>query len=202
MTNNIILTGVLKNIRYSHTTQDIEYYKADLFVAEQIDPIVIKFKKNNLPNEDLTDQLITIHGSLRSYSYRLPSGKNKVDLYVFTYFDNYKIISDITNESYLNGNICKLDRVRIDRFNGNKNLHITVENTIKSSSGFIKAYIPCIIRNDLIDEFLNNYNLYDKILIKGKFIPRRYKKFVDSENFEERLAYEVIVDEILSDEVQ
>lgn len=194
MKNNIILTGIIKDKTYSHTTQGIDYYKANLYVNDFDNPIIIKFKENNWPSDDILNSRITIYGSLRSYSYKLENGKNRVELYVFTYFDNYFMISTDNNKCSLIGNICKLDKPRIDRYHNNdKNLHFILENTIESSSGYMKAYIPCIVKNDNIDDFISQCSLYDSVYVEGEFIPRTYKKFIDEQNYEEHIAYEVIV---------
>ena len=46
--NTIILSGIIKNIQFSHKIDDIEYYKANLLVTRENgkeDLINLKFKK-------------------------------------------------------------------------------------------------------------------------------------------------------------
>lgn len=86
--NNIILKGVIRNIEYSHTINETEYDKADLIVKRDDgseDVISLRFKKFSNPYQE--DQEIELVGNIRSYSRKLENGKNKVDIYVFTYFD-------------------------------------------------------------------------------------------------------------------
>ena len=86
--NSIKLKGIITNIEPSHTIQGIEFNKANLIVKRndgKEDSLNIRFKKFSNPYSD--NQEVTLSGNLRSYSTRLEDGKNKVELYVFTYFD-------------------------------------------------------------------------------------------------------------------
>ena len=85
--NKINVKGILKNIQPSHTINDIEYDKADLVVTRKDgkeDILNIRFKKFSNPYKD--NQEVSIIGNVRSYSQHLDNGKNKVELYIFTYF--------------------------------------------------------------------------------------------------------------------
>ena len=83
--NNIRLKGVLRNIQDSHEINGIEFSRAHLIVPKNgaaEDILNIRFKKFSNPYKE--DQQISFSGNVRSYSSRLDTGKNKVELYVFT----------------------------------------------------------------------------------------------------------------------
>ena len=109
--NKQILKGLIRNIQPSHKINNIEYDQADLLVSRQNgkdDVISIKFKKYS--NRYKEGDLIELTGNIRSYSQKLPNGKNKVNLYVFTYFDVPE--EDLTNHFELDGRICKIEPLR------------------------------------------------------------------------------------------
>ena len=86
--NTIRVKGVLRNIQDSHIINGIEFSKAHIIVPREDgteDVLNIRFKKFSNPYKE--DQTISLSGNVRSYSSKLSSGKNKVELYVFTYFD-------------------------------------------------------------------------------------------------------------------
>ena len=127
--NTIRLKGVLRDIQESHKINDIEFCKAHLVVHKSNgfeDVLNIRFKKYSNPYTD--DQLVTLSGNVRSYSSRLDSGKNKVELYVFTYFDQPDLDEndqEYTNYLDLDGRICKIDSLR-DSKTGKKNIHFII----------------------------------------------------------------------------
>ena len=115
--NTIRLKGVLRDIQESHRINDIEFNKAHFIVSREDgheDNLNIRFKK--FSNRYGEDEIVTLSGNIRSYSSRLDSGKNKVELYVFTYFDQPDLNEndeEYTNFLELVGRICKLDEVRV-----------------------------------------------------------------------------------------
>jgi hypothetical protein len=77
--NEITLTGILKNIEFSHKINDIEYCKADLIVPGykgKDDVIDLRFKKCLTPN--VNNDIISLIGTVRSYSRKLSENKNQV----------------------------------------------------------------------------------------------------------------------------
>ena len=110
--NNIKLKGILTNIQPSHTIQGIEFNKANLIVKRadgNEDSLNIRFKKFSNPYSDNSE--VTLSGNLRSYSTRLDNGHNKVELYVFTYFDQPELNEEdqeYINHVELDGRICKI----------------------------------------------------------------------------------------------
>ena len=108
--NNIILHGTIKNIQYSHNIDDIEYYKANLLVTRnngKEDLLNLKFKRFSLPYKENDE--IDITGNIRTYSQKLKD-KNKVDVYIFTYFDSPG--QPETNYCEIDGRICNKNDLR------------------------------------------------------------------------------------------
>lgn len=198
--NTIRLKGVLQNIQDSHCINDIEFSKANLVVARddgKEDILNVRFKKFSNPYQE--NQEITFSGNIRSYSSRLASGKNKVELYVFTYFDQPDL--DENDQEYVNfleldGRICKLDNIRATR-NGTKNIHLIVANNLIVSDGAKKlnSYIPCIAWGHLAEE-ISNLHVDSKIKLQGQLHSREYRKTMPDGTFEFRVAHEVEITSI------
>lgn len=198
--NNIRLKGILRDIQDSHVINDIEFCKAHLIVPRddgKEDVLNIRFKKySNLYKED---QQITFSGNVRSYSSRLDSGKNKVELYVFTYFDQPDLDEndqEYTNFLELDGRICKIDNLRTTR-SGKNNIHLIIANNLIVSDGSKKlnSYIPCIAWGKCA-EILSTLHVDSRIKIKGQFHSREYKKKFPDGNFEFHIAHEVEIEEV------
>lgn len=200
--NTIRLKGVLRNIQDSHSINGIEFSKAHLIVPRddgKEDTLNIRFKKYSLPYQE--DQEISFSGNIRSYSAKLDSGKNKVELYVFTYFDQPDL--DEEDHEYINfleldGRICKLDEIRKTR-NGKTNIHLILANNLIVSDGSKKlnSYVPCIAWGEVADT-LAGLHVDSQIRLKGQLHSREYKKTFPDGSFEFRVAHEV---EITSVEV-
>ena len=195
--NTIRLKGVLRNIEHSHQINDIEFSKAHLIVNRddgKEDVLNVRFKKfsNHYPE----DVELTLSGNLRSYSAKLDSGKNKVELYVFTYFDQPDLDEEdheYTNFLELDGRICKLGELRTTR-GGKKNIHFILANNLIVSDGSKKlnSYIPCIAWND-VAETINQLHVNSQLELQGKLHSREYKKKFADGTFEFRVAHEVEV---------
>lgn len=196
--NTIRLKGILKNIQPSHVINEIEFSKATLVVPRTTesaeDVLNIRFKKySNLYAEN--DE-VSLSGNLRSYSSRLENGKNKVELYVFTYFDQPELDEndeECINRVDLDGRICKIDKLRKTK-NGNSNLHFILANNLLVSDGSKKlnSYIPCIAWDSIADE-LSSASVNTSIQIRGVLNSREYKKMLPDGSFEFRVAHEVVV---------
>ena len=146
--NYIGLRGRIRNIQYSHTINDTEYDKADLIVKRENgedDIISLCFKK--FSNSYKENQDIELRGHIRSYSHKNNEDKNKVDIYVFTYFDLPDDEDDIEeiNVAEIDGRVCKVDKLRITK-NGKHNMHFILANNIinKEKNQKINNYIPCV----------------------------------------------------------
>lgn len=194
--NKIVLKGMIRNIEYSHTIGTIDYDKAELIVAKgngEEDVLPLRFKK--FSNKYVNDQQIELVGNIRSYSEKI-NGKNKVHLYVFTYFDIPETDEndmEIINKLTLDGRICKIDDLRVNEA-GKQSIHFILANNIITQSGAQKlnTYVPCVAFGQTAVE-LSKLHVSDKILIEGKFNSRLYKKTTESGELEIKTAYEGIV---------
>lgn len=195
--NTIRLKGILQNIQDSHKINNIEFSKANIVVTKpngNEDVLNVRFKKYANPYKE--DQQVTLSGNIRSYSSKLDSGKNKVELYVFTYFDQPdldKNDQEYTNFLELDGRICKLDTLRQLR-GGKKNIHFILANNLIVSDGSKKlnSYIPCIAWGDVADQ-ISKLHVDSRIQIEGQMHSREYKKTMPDGTFEFRIAHEVEV---------
>ena len=197
--NKINVKGIIKNIQPSHTIKDIEYDKADLVVTRKDgkeDVLNIRFKKFSNPYKE--NQEISVIGNVRSYSKHLDDGKNKVELYIFTYFDPAELNADdteITNKFEIDGRICKMEEIRKTK-DGKTALHFILANNliIEESNQKLNSYLPCIAWGKLAKE-LSQLMVNDKIEITGELHSREYKKIINQETgeFEFRVAHECVV---------
>ena len=190
--NQIILKGVIDNIEYSHTINNIEYNKADLIVLKEgadYDILPLRFKAYN--NTYMNGQQIILMGNVRSYSEQIEGGKNKVHLYVFTYFDIPE--EEFANDLLVDGRICKIENIRVSKL-GRSHLHFILANNIISEKSHQKlnTYLPCVAFGD-VAETLANLQVSDQIQIHGKLNSRKYIKKYSDGSEEEKIAYEVLV---------
>lgn len=195
--NNISLKGIITNIEPSHTIQGIDFNKANLIVKRtdgKEDVLNIRFKKFSNPYEN--NQEVTLSGNVRSYSSKLDDGKNKVELYVFTYFDqpqlNENDQEDI-NKLELDGRICKIEPLRVTK-SGKHNIHLIIANNLIVSDGKKKlnSYIPCIAwGNDAL--VLSKLPVNTQLNIVGELHSREYKKRLPNGSFEFRIAHECVI---------
>lgn len=199
--NEVILHGIIRDITSSHVINNVEYDQANLIVKRhdgKEDILSLKFKKFTNVYKDGDE--IDLIGNLRSYSKKVDENKNKVSLYVFTYFDtpatdteNYE---DITNQVIIDGRICKTDEVRLTT-NGKSNIHFVLANNIISVDGNKKLnnYIPCVAWGKLAYE-LEKLLVSDKVIIKGELHSRTYKKQLPNDEIEIKTAHELVVKEL------
>ena len=197
MTNVINLKGIIRDIEPSHVIQNIEFNKANLIVNRadgKEDILNIRFKKFSNPYQD--NQEVTLTGNVRSFSSKLENGKNKVELYVFTYFDQSKL--DANDQEYINhleleGRICKIESLRKTK-SGKHNIHLILANNLIVSKGSKKlnSYIPCIAWEDIAVD-LSKLAVNTKLKITGELHSRDYKKMLPDGTFEFRVAHEVVI---------
>ena len=137
---------------------------------------------------------MSFSGNIRSYSAKLDSGKNKVELYVFTYFDQPDLDEndhEYSNFLELDGRICKIDALRKTR-NNKTNIHLILANNLIVSDGSKKlnSYVPCVAWGS-IAERLSELHIDSQIRITGELHSREYKKTFPDGTFEFRVAHEV-----------
>lgn len=195
--NQIKLKGIIRNIRPSHNIKDIEYDKADLIVNRRDgkdDVLNIRFKRFSNTYQD--DQEVSLVGNIRSYSRQLEDGRNKVDIYVFTYFDIPELDEndqEVTNEFVVDGRICKIEPLRTVS-NGKQNIHFLLANNliVEESNQKLNSYLPCIAWGGIARE-LSKCQVNDKLTIKGELHSREYKKQLPNGDIEIRVAHELVI---------
>lgn len=196
--NSIRLKGVLQNIQDSHQINGIEFSRANLIVPRsdgKEDILNVRFKKYS--NFYAEDQEASFSGNVRSYSEKLASGKNKVELYVFTYFDQPDLDEndqEYTNFLELDGRICKIEELRKTK-SGKYNIHLILANNLIVSDGAKKlnSYVPCIAWGETAEK-LSKLHVNSQIKITGQLHSREYKKKLDDGSFEFKIAHEVEIE--------
>ena len=197
--NEIKLRGFLRNTEYSHSINQTNYYKADLIVSRndgKEDILNLRFKQFSNPYPDNTE--IELTGNIRSFSHVEDNGKNKVTIYVFTYFDVPKTSDedqDVINEFEIDGRICKIDKLHVTN-NGKENIHFILANNIISQEKNQKLnnYIPMVAWGKYA-RGIEKLNVSDKIKVKGQLHSRTYKKELPDGEIEFRTAHEGVVTE-------
>ena len=193
--NFIYLKGIIKNIKYSHSIGDIVFNKAEIISRRKDgreDLITIKYKQFSADCKENDE--VELVGNIRSFS-RSSDGKNKVDIYVFSYFDDI----DQNNEQYdcnnvakLSGRICKKDTIRTTH-NGKHYIHfILANNLITENEKRLNSYIPCVAWGTLAKLIDSEYEVGSQISVDGQLQSREYKKRTD-DGIELRLAHEFAV---------
>lgn len=192
--NNVILHGIIKDIQPSHIIDGISYDKAKLICKRdngKEDVINLRFKSFSNPYKDNDE--IPIKGNLRSYSYKVDNDKNKVVIYVFTYFDKPDEEDIEYNKVTINGRICKINELRTTR-DGKHNIHLILANNIISTDGNkrLNSYIPCIAWGKIAKE-LNKLDVNSQLLINGEIHSREHKKVHPNGEIELRVAHELVI---------
>ena len=187
--NKIQLNGIIKNIEYSHYIQDIEFYKANLITRRENgkeDIINLKFKKFSNPYKE--NQEISLIGNIRTFN-RQEEDRNKVELFVFTYFDEAE--EDPDNLAYIDGRICKKNNLR-KTTSGKDVLDFILANNIENNGQVLNVYLPCVAWGKCA-KALDKLDVGDKILIQGQLQSREYKKKIAEDDYEIRICHELSV---------
>ena len=192
--NVITLRGYLRDIQFSHMQGSVEYEKANLICprvgGKEDDIISLRYKKYT--NKYKEGDFIEVKGNLRSYSTK-EKDKNSVQIYVFTYFDEPEEVTG--NYLEIDGRICKIDSLRTSK-NGVNYLHFILANNIFTSDGKkINSYIPCVCYGNDTKQIID-LGVNGQIKIKGEFHSHTYKKKLDNNEIEFRVAHEVTVKSI------
>ena len=192
--NNITLKGIIRNIQPSHKINDIEYNKAEIIVKRKDnkeDLINLRFKKFSNSYKENDD--ISLCGNIRSFSQQL-EGKNKVDIYVFTYFDEPQEEYDCNNYCELDGRICKIDELRVTQ-SGKHNIHfILANNIVKDNNQKLNSYIPCIAWGKTAKQ-IAELSVNTQLKIVGELHSREYKKKIANDEIEIHVAHELLITE-------
>lgn len=192
--NDCIFKGILKDIEPSHSIGDINFDKAKLIVKRdngQEDMINLRYK--SFCNKYKENDEISIKGNIRSYSYKVSEDKNKVIIYVFTYFDEPSEDTTKNNIVCIDGRICKINPLRTNK-NGKHNIHFILANNINSTDNTrrLNSYIPCIAWGTTAKE-LDKLSVNTKLKIVGELHSREHKKTHENGEVEIRVAHELHV---------
>lgn len=194
--NDIILRGIVRDIKPSHSVNDIEYYQAEVVTQrrdKKEDSVIIKFKKHINKYKEL--DRVELTGQLRSYTEQLENGKNKVHIYVFTYQDYPEIEEETNNKFTVDGRICKLNELRTTS-QGKKNIHFTLANNIYTAGGQkINNYLPVTCWGKLATK-ASLMEIGDRLVINGEVHSRTYSKTNDIGEKEYNVAYELLATHI------
>lgn len=193
--NEVILSGVLKDIQQSHQIDGVTFDRAKLLVKRDDgveDMINLRFKSFSNVYKDNDE--ISIKGNLRSYSYKISEDKNKVIIYVFTYFDKPEEEEIINNKVTIDGRICKLNDIRTTR-GGKHNIHLILANNLilEGQSRRLNSYIPCIGWGNIAKD-LSKLSVNTKISVNGSIHSREHKKVLPDGNIEIRVAHELLIE--------
>lgn len=194
--NDIRLSGIIKNIQHSHNIGDISFDKAQLIVDRgngYEDVINLRFK--SFSNKYKDNDKINITGNIRSYSYKVSEDKNRVIIYVFTYFDEVSDENEVNNEALIDGRICKINDLRTTK-SGKHNIHFILANNLHSQDNEkrLNSYIPCIAWGKIAKE-IEKYSVNTKLKVKGQLHSREHMKKLENGDVEIRIAHELLVTE-------
>lgn len=194
MTNNIQLVGRVRDIRYSHSTANNQYYKIKIIVDSNStgnpDTFVnLVVNEKDLKNKPINNnELISIVGYLRS---RNDNEAHTTDIYVSS------DLRESTNESNLvelSGNVCKI--IGYSETEYNNYFHFILANFYEVQSGNkvykLNSYIPCLVKGELAKEYYSKVHVSDKVNLIGRLKSHTYKKDGIINN-----VYDVVVSDIV-----
>ena len=180
--NNIILRGVVRNPQYSHTIGNSEFYSAQLLVKNDngTDSVLnLKFKHSSARVEN--GDYVELTGNVRSFS-RKEKDKNKVDIYVFTYFDSpdRELDDSIVNHFIIDGNICKKSPELRTTPTGKEVMQFIIANNIITGAKKLNSYLPCICwgKDALL---VSQLQVGSRVVLEGELRSRTYTKKEDDE---------------------
>ena len=190
--NNIILRGLVKNINFSHIINNTVYDSADICVQNNSKEDNIKLIFKRCIEQPLDGDMVSLTGAVRSHTQHLENNKNKVNIYVLTYFD-CPVDWSVTNRVELDGRICNLDQLRITK-NGKTNFHCTLANNIYIPEQNLKInnYLPLVFWSKLA-EHASSLKINDQIKLTGQLHSRIYTKTLENGEKEIRTAHEIVV---------
>lgn len=197
--NKVILSGPIKDIKFSHKIGDVEYNKANIITKRENgkeDIHDVRFKKFSCNYNE--NDFVDLEACARSFS-TMVDGKNKVDLYYFTYFDIPTTLnpdgSVPTNQFCVDGRICKINPLYTNK-QGKHSIHFILANNIYSTDGSkkINSYLPMVALGKLAKE-IEKLSVGDKIECCGECHSRYYKKRFDNGDYEFSVTHELFIKE-------
>lgn len=177
--NEIILRGIIHNIEFSHKIKTTDFYKAIIEVPygdDSSDFVTIKFKQQY--NTYKEGDYVELKGNLRSYSYK-QDGRNKVSIYVFTYFDKPETEGE-DNAFEIDGRVCKVNNLYTTK-SGEYSLQFILANNLYDESRGLKfnSYLPVVCWGEDAVILSDSLKVNDQIKVKGRIHSRAYTKVID-----------------------
>lgn len=197
--NRVVLTGeIVSEPIFSHETFGEAFYELSLSVSrlsEKVDIIPITVSEKLLSLDDFKiGKKVCVKGQFRSYN-KLEGEKSKLILSVFV----REIVqaSEEVNPNIIEitGFICKPPIYRTTPFKREIcDILVAVNRAYNKSD-----YLPCIAwgRNA---RFIKNIEIGKKIFIVGRIQSREYQKKLDDGTILNKIAYEISVSRIQTDE--
>ena len=196
--NQVVIMGeIVSDFSFSHEIFGEGFYMVDVKVERLSDsndmiPVMVSERLIDVTS-DYRGQNIMVTGQFRSYN-RHEERKNKLVLSVFAReieFVDETPEGSKTNQSYLDGYICKEPIYRKTPLGREiADLLLAVNRPYGKSD-----YIPCICwgRNA---RYANNFHVGTRCEIWGRIQSREYMKKLSEDQVEKRVAYEVSVSKL------
>ena len=193
--NKVYIYGeVLSKANFSHEVYGEGFYEMNVSVKRlsgQTDVLPVTISERLMEAKKLEiGSIICAIGQFRSYN-KIIDGKSRLMLTVF--------VRELCDEEYpqnpnsiaLSGYICKPPIYRTTPFSREiADLLIAVNRAYNKSD-----YIPCIAWGKIARD-VSQLSVNDNVLVKGELHSREYKKKINDDEFEIRIAHELLVTEI------
>ena len=199
--NRVMLTGKVLTVPvFSHETFGEGFYELKLSVPrlsdkEDIIPIIVS-EKLLTDNKFAVGNIVRIKGQFRSYNQN-DGEKSKLILTVFVREVLENLDEDVNpNIIEITGYICKPPIYRTTPFKREIcDILVAVNRAYNKSD-----YLPCIAwgRNA---RFIKNIEIGAKLFIVGRIQSREYQKKYDNGEVENKIAYEISITRIQTDNV-
>lgn len=197
--NKLTLTGTISSIPvFSHEVFGEGFYETFIEVprlSEQVDILPITISERLIIENDIKiGDKFTIIGQFRSYN-KLDGERSRLMLTVFVREVYQPLEGENPNSIDISGFICKNPVYRTTPFKREIcDILLAVNRAYNKSD-----YIPCITwgRNA---RFLKDMPVGAKIEISGRIQSRTYQKSNEQGEVEDRVAYEVSVNKVMTEE--
>ncbi len=196
--NKVYLRGtVVDTPVFSHEVFEDKFYEFSLKVprlSESFDYVPVTISERLMDNSFIAGKEITINGQFRSYNKQV-DGKSKLVLTVFAreVLENDELINPNTIE--LDGFVCKEPIFRTTPFKREICDVLVAVNRAYNKSD----YIPCIAwgRNA---RFVKDIKVGERVKVFGRIQSREYQKRFSADDIETKVAYEISISKISTQE--
>lgn len=196
--NKVYLRGTMVDTPvFSHEVFEEKFYEFSLKVprlSESFDYVPVTISERLMDNSFIAGKEITINGQFRSYNKQV-DGKSKLVLTVFAreVLENDELINPNTIE--LDGFVCKEPIFRTTPFKREICDVLVAVNRAYNKSD----YIPCIAwgRNA---RFVKDIKVGERVKVFGRIQSREYQKRFSADDIETKVAYEISISKISTQE--